>query len=131
MSEEGLYKIWYEFKVYQERRPEMEEKKELLSVFAESVRNVLGKNLKKIIVYGSYARGDNYENSDIDIMILTVLSDQENEIAADKIYDIAFDYEIDYGTVINPVLKNENQFNYWLGALPFYDNVKRDGIEIG
>lgn len=109
----------------------MEEKKELLSVFAESVRNVLGKNLKKIIVYGSYARGDNYENSDIDIMILTVLSDQENEIAADKIYDIAFDYEIDYGTVINPVLKNENQFNYWLGALPFYDNVKRDGIEIG
>ncbi len=25
---------------------------------------------------------------------------------------------------------NEEQFNYWLGALPFYDNVKHEGVVI-
>ena len=38
---------------------------------------------------------------------------------------------MDHGVVINPVIKNEEHFNYWLGALPFYDNVKKDGVVIG
>lgn len=35
---------------------------------------------------------------------------------------------MDHGVVINPVIKNKEHFNYWLGALSFYDNVKKDGI---
>ena len=35
---------------------------------------------------------------------------------------------MDYGVDISVVIKNENQFNYWLGALPFYDNVQREGV---
>ena len=45
-----------------------------------------------------------------------------------KIYDLAFDFLMDYGVDISVVIKNENQFNYWLGALPFYDNVQREGM---
>ena len=35
------------------------------------------------------------------------------------------------GIVINPVLENEAHYRYWLGALPFYDNVEKEGIVIG
>ena len=38
--------------------------------FSQELRRILGDKLTKIIVYGSYARGDFRENSDIDIMIL-------------------------------------------------------------
>lgn len=42
-------------------------------LFSQDIRRIMGENLKKNIVYGSYARGDFEENSDVDIMILTSL----------------------------------------------------------
>ena len=96
--------------------------------FARKVRKILGKNLKQVILYGSYARGDYTEDSDIDIMVLTTLTDKEIEQIETEIYDLAFDFLMDYGVDINVVIKNEKQFNYWLGALPFYNNVQKEGV---
>ena len=38
--------------------------------FSQEVKRMLGEKLTKVIVYGSYARGDYRDNSDVDIMIL-------------------------------------------------------------
>lgn len=103
-------------------------KREIIMSFARKVRRILGKNLKQVILYGSYARGDYTEDSDIDIMVLTTLTDKEIEQIETEIYDLAFDYLMDYGVDISVVIKNEEQFNYWLGALPFYDNVRKEGM---
>ena len=54
------------------------ERQEILQIFSRSVKMILGKSLSKIIVYGSYARGDYREDSDIDIMILTTLPFYDN-----------------------------------------------------
>lgn len=43
---------------------------------------------------------------------------------------MAFDLEFESGIVINPVIENESHYNYWLGALPFYNNVEKEGIVI-
>lgn len=103
-------------------------KREIIMSFARKVRRILGKNLKQVILYGSYARGDYTEDSDIDIMVLTTLTNKEIEQIETEIYDLAFDYLMDYGVDISVVIKNEEQFNYWLGALPFYDNVRKEGM---
>ena len=103
-------------------------KREIIMSFARKVRRILGKNLKQVILYGSYARGDYTEDSDIDIMVLTTLTDKEIEQIETEIYDLAFDFLMDYGVDINVVIKNEKQFNYWLGALPFYNNVQKEGV---
>ena len=103
-------------------------KREIIMSFARKVRRILGKNLKQVILYGSYARGDYTEDSDIDIMVLTTLTDKEIEQIETEIYDLAFDYLMDYGVDISVEIKNEEQFNYWLGALPFYDNVRKEGM---
>ncbi|MFR2713948.1 MAG: nucleotidyltransferase domain-containing protein [Pilosibacter sp.] len=100
----------------------------ILIDFSEEVKKILGKSLRKIILYGSYARGDYTENSDIDLMILTTLTDKEIEKIESNIYNLAFDFLMDYGVDISVVIKNEEQFNYWLGALPFYNNVQREGV---
>lgn len=99
--------------------------------FAQGLKYILGDKLTKIILYGSYARGDYNENSDIDIMVLTTLSDYEIEKIEGKVFDLAFDFLMEYGIDINVIIKNNDQFDYWLGALPFYDNVKKEGIVIG
>lgn len=109
----------------------MRERQEILQIFSQGVKAILGNRLSQIIVYGSYARGDYRENSDIDIMILTTFSDKEIEQVENKIFDLAFELEIEQGVVINPISKNEQNFQYWLGALPFYDNVEKEGVVIG
>ena len=96
---------------------------DILLEFTQQVQKVLRKNLKKVILYGSYARGDYREDSDIDIMILTNLTECES-----KIFDIAFDFQMEYGVDISVILKNEDHFNYWLGALPFYNNIQKEGV---
>ena len=105
-----------------------EDRHNILLGFSQGVKAILGKNLTKVILYGSYARGDYNENSDVDIMILTTLTDSEIEKVETKIFDLAFDYEMEYGIEISVVVKNEEHFNYWLGALPFYNNVQEEGI---
>ena len=55
--------------------------------FSQELRRILGDKLTKIIVYGSYARGDFRENSDIDIMILVKMSDEEIRLVKNDIYD--------------------------------------------
>ena len=108
----------------------MEDIQNILLLFAQNVRKLIGKNLSKILVYGSYARGDYNENSDIDIMILTSLPENKIEPIEDALYDIAFDFMMEYEIQISVIVKNEEHFKYWPGALPFYDNVEREGIEI-
>ena len=95
------------------------EHRNVIQKFARDVKEILGEALVKVLLYGSYARGDNVEGSDIDIMILTTLDDEEIENIENKIYDLAFDYLMDYGVDISTVIKNVEQFQYWLGALPF------------
>lgn len=79
-------------------------------------------------MYGSYARGDNRENSDMDIMILTTLTENEIRAIENQVYDIAYDYELSDQAQISVNIKNEGHFNYWLGALPYYDNIRKEGI---
>ena len=62
--------------------------------FARRVRRILGKNLKQVILYGSYARGDYNSSSDVDVMILVKMSDNEIKKIENQVYDLAFDIEM-------------------------------------
>lgn len=101
---------------------------DIILEFSKQVKKILGDKLTKVILYGSYARGDYREDSDIDIMVLTTLTDDEIRKIKKTLFNLAFDYQMDYGVDISVIIKNEEHFNYWLGALPFYDNVKREGV---
>ena len=103
---------------------------DILLGFSRKIKKMLGNNLSKIIVYGSYARGDYHKNSDVDVMILSRLSESEIRKIASDIYDIAYDIELEEGIHISVVIKNEEQFEYWADTLPFYRNVSEEGIEI-
>lgn len=81
--------------------------------FAKQIKEIYGDSLKKIVVYGSYARGDYQENSDIDVMILVDVSDAEIKKRFNLVCDLAFDYEMDYGVIISPLVKNEEHFIKW------------------
>lgn len=102
----------------------------ILNDFTSKVKLLLGNRIKRIILYGSYARGDYNNNSDIDIMILTNLNFEEIEEYRDKISDIAFDIELEEGVIISPVIKNIDKYNEKINIVPFYMNVQKEGVII-
>ena len=98
--------------------------------FVKLVKACFGENLEKVILYGSYARGDYNDRSDIDVMVLVSLPDAEIKRAENHIYDGAFDLELKYGKTLSPVIRNQDTFEYWADTLPFYQNVRTEGVEI-
>ena len=98
--------------------------------FVNEVNNLLGNRIKKIVLYGSYARGDFNESSDIDIMVLTDLTDDEIVAYRDNIIDIAYDIEEenDFDIILSPLLKNIDKYNRRINVIPFYMNVQREGV---
>ena len=108
----------------------MSDYNEIANRFLAEADNLLSGRIIKAILYGSYARGDYNEHSDIDLMLLTTLSEDEIRREKVKIYDLAFDYEMDYGVDISVIVKNITDYQYWLGALPFYDNIEREGVVV-
>lgn len=103
---------------------------EVINEFVEKVNTILGKRIKKVILYGSYARGDYNQHSDIDIMILTDLTDDEMYQYFVEISDMAYEIEAknNFDISLSPLIKNIDKFNYWLEALPFYINIQKEGV---
>ena len=46
----------------------------------------------------------------------------------DEIFDIAYDYLLSDGITISVNIKNDVHFLYWVDTLPYYRNVKKEGI---
>lgn len=101
-----------------------------INEFVKDVNQILGDRVKKIILYGSYARGDFNASSDIDIMILTDLTDDEIVKYRKEVIYLAYDIESNnnFDITLSPLLKNIDKFNYWLEAMPFYMNVQKEGV---
>ena len=106
------------------------EVREIINQFVAEVNKILGDRVKKIILYGSYARGDFNEGSDIDIMILTDFTDDELVQYRSEIVELAYNIEWNnrFDIHLSPLIKNVDRFNYWLEALPFYMNVQKEGV---
>lgn len=103
---------------------------EILKRYVDDVHNIYGEQLKAVILYGSYARGDFGQDSDIDIMILVDLSDDEIRSKGHTLSDITFDYNFDNELEIMPIVKNQEHFYKWIRAYPFYNNIKNEGVEL-
>ena len=101
-----------------------------LDEFVTLVKQYFGKNLKSIIVYGSYARGDYREDSDIDIMILLDLSDIDIKQYRHELAGETFDFNMDHDLDIKPIAKSEKHFLNWVDVYPFYANVKKEGVKL-
>lgn len=92
----------------------------------EGLRNIFKDKLVSIVLFGSYARGTNTSESDIDIAI--ILNQEYDRESRDKVIDLAVDIDLKYDTVLSIVDINYDKFIEWQEVLPFYKNVKKDGV---
>ena len=105
-------------------------KRDIILRFSQKVKSILGDKLDKVILYGSYARGTYHDNSDVDIMVLVNMSEDEIRQIKNSIYDLAFEIEMNTGIDIAPIIKEKKQYEYWVDTLPFYRNVRDEGVVV-
>jgi len=96
----------------------------------ESAREVCGDKLCDVTLYGSYARGDFDEWSDVDIMVLVDADDTEckqvNKDINDKLYDLIFHMNLLLSVMVVP----HDRFYRMKNNYPFYSNVSKEGVRL-
>ena len=103
---------------------------DLVHQYIELLSEIYGNHLKTVILYGSYARGDYTEDSDIDIMVLLDLSDIDIKKYRHELSCMTYDFNMDYDLDIRPIAKSKEHFDKWVGVYPFYSNIEKEGVKL-
>ena len=82
------------------------------------------------ILFGSCARGDFSNDSDIDVMILLDVSKESLRTERDRLDQVIWnlDAKYDYDLLFAPIVKSDSEFNQWIDVIPFYKSVRREGV---
>ena len=97
----------------------MNDRIKIAKEFADTIKS---DEIKLIVLFGSVARGEDTEDSDIDILIV---SPNANDLRH-KISSIAADIVIEKEELISPILMTEDHFNK-IRNNSFLTNVFNDG----
>jgi predicted nucleotidyltransferase len=95
-----------------------------------NTQSIIGDKLRRIILYGSYARGDYNSESDVDIMVLADIFDGELSAFQKALNKIASNVSLVNDITVSILLIDTLFFDTHTNSLPFYRNVLSDGVEI-
>jgi len=107
------------------------ELKQILDELIKDVIPIFDEKLKRVILFGSYARGDYDAESDIDVMFLIdddakTLNGKYRKSVCRATSKIGLKHDI----LLCSVLQNEHDFYECVNSIPFYKNVAREGITL-
>jgi len=105
-----------------------EKEAEVLEEFKRRVQERFPKELVNMLVFGSKARGDATQESDIDVIVITHSNDKK---LAKNIRYTGYDLEIEHGIILSIQVYSERHINY-LRNIPtqFIQNVDREALVI-
>ncbi len=93
--------------------------------FARRARGELGEHIVHIILYGSRARGDYTEDSDIDVLV--VVCGIGAKEADDRIFPFAHEMLLEYEELLYVIVVTEEEYTEKQGRA-FYINVREEGV---
>lgn len=97
-----------------------------IQALKEGLINRFGPDVE-LRIFGSVARGDYQEQSDIDLLV--VLPGPVNNAVEEQVFDMAYDVELEYGLVIGTIVYSKD---FWYSdhaaAMPLYKNIQREGL---
>ena len=93
----------------------------------EGLVRIYADKLKAVYLYGSYARGDYRQGSDVDVMIL--LKDyrdywKELQRSSDYVSDVSLKYDV----TVSCILTKEIQWK--VADKPVLQNIRREGLPV-
>lgn len=99
-----------------------------VATFKKNVRKHVGKRLKRLVIFGSKARGMADEDSDLDILVVVSHLDEDSKL---HIWDEAYYVFDETDVMISPLVLSEEQFAGLVKRERLIaSEIERDGIVI-
>ena len=97
----------------------------LLAELKKGLIELYGARLKAVYLYGSYARGDYNDNSDLDVMIvLNNYTSYWDELVYSA--ELTSNLSLEYNVTISRMIMTEEQWKK--GDLPVLRNIRAEGL---
>lgn len=98
---------------------------EVIYYIKEKLSEIFKERLKQLILFGSYARGNLNDESDVDLLLITSnkLTFEEKE----KLTEIELYILTNYNLFISIIPESEKFINDY-SWIPFYQNIEKEGI---
>lgn len=101
---------------------------DIMRQLIQAAHGVLGEYVQEVILFGSYARNEAEEGSDVDVMLLLDMPREQIPAYRRSIAQIAGELLCEHGVVVSPVLESKAFFDRNRAVYPFFRNVDREGI---
>ncbi|RLG37219.1 MAG: nucleotidyltransferase domain-containing protein [Candidatus Alkanophagales archaeon] len=90
----------------------------------QKLKEKFGGRIESVIVFGSYARGEWREKSDIDVLII-------GDVKLDEIMDITYPILLEHGVYISPIVMSRDYFEMLKAEKTgFIENVLKEGTAL-
>ena len=103
----------------------------ITKAMVECYRVVYGDDIVEIVLYGSYARGDYAEDSDIDIAAVVHGSREELQEKLKAVWDVSAELGVENYIIVSPTVIPYEEFMKYKQTLPYYRNIAEEGQKIG
>ena len=100
----------------------------ILQEVYEGCNRIFG-SVEDAYLYGSYARGDFHEESDVDILITVEKPQSEISGRRKDIARLSGELSLAHDITVSISVKTAEQFERCVSFLPFYKNVVTEGIK--
>ena len=99
--------------------------KSLINQIKTHLAKMYGAGIKRVYLYGSYARNEQTKDSDIDVLVVVDQSLNPFEVR-ESLSDLLFDIILDEGELVSVIAVPEQLFESYNS--PFILNVKKEGV---
>lgn len=103
----------------------------IVSAMVDCYRTVYGKDIVEIVLYGSYARGDYTENSDIDLVAVVHGPRPELQEKLKAVWDVSAELGLENDVIVSPTVIPYDEFAKYKTTLPYYRSIAEEGRRIG
>lgn len=127
-SDEEITAVRERARLRKENAMKPEKALEILGEVYTAYAKILPCPIHDAFLYGSYARGDYDEESDVDIFITVDMAREELHPYEDAMSTVRSALGLKYDILVSVVVTPLDQFQRYSEALPYYRNILSEGI---